>query len=337
MLIPRKGVRLHDHPHATRLYRRPPWLLLTLVLMLLGAASAATCRNAPHGGSGILVFAGDARSDALDNPDALGINPLFNWADLEPAEGVYDWSPLDAALAAAHDKGKRVVPRVYTNIGDFDQATPQWVFDAGARSYRFGDTSDTDQPLPTDPVFTQKFGDFLAALGQRYNGNADIEFFQTNAGMGGYGEMVWSYGNAAPPPGWSPQVEVDTVAYWIDRWRDAFPDTNLSLMINPIASGIAESVSKYAADRRFFLQTNTPDQSPAAVTIFKRHAPETRIVFEIENNGCQGATGADFDALASQIFDYGFPIDYLTVCASTFDDPARLRAALARLRNNTPD
>jgi hypothetical protein len=317
--------------------RSTAWLLLTVAVLLFGAASAATCRKAGHGGFGVIVFAGDAHSDALDSPEALGINPLYNWADLEPAEGAYNWEPIDDALAAAHEKGKRVVPRVYTNVGDFSQATPLWVFDAGARSYRFGDTSDTDQPIPTDPVFTQKFGDFLAALGQRYNGNPDIEFFQTNAGMGGYGEMVWSYGGAAAPPGWSPQTEIDTVAAWIDRWRAAFPNTDLAVMINPIGDNIAEAVADYAVERRFFLQSNTPDQSREAVAIFQQYAPYTRIVLEIENNGCQDATGTDFDALAAQIFGYGFPVDYLSVCGSTLDDAGRARAALDRLRKDAVD
>lgn len=310
------------------------WPILMLAMLLVVAASAATCRKAGHGGFGIVVFAGDAHSPALDNPDALGINPLFNWADLEPEEGAYDWQSLDDALSAAHDKGKRIVPRVYTNVGDFSQATPQWVFDAGARAYRFGDTSDVDQPLPTDPVFTEKFAAFLAALGARYNGNPDIEFFQTNAGMGGYGEMVWSYGEADPPPGWSPQTEIDTVAAWIDRWRAAFPNTDLAVMINPIGEGIADAIADYAVERRFFLQTNTPDQSPEAIDLFKRYAPNTRIVLEIENNGCQDATGPAFDALAAQIFGYGFPVDYLSVCASTLDDAVRVRATLDRLRQD---
>jgi hypothetical protein len=324
---------VHDDHHVLRVGASRRWLLITIALLLVAGASAATCRNgAPHGGFGVFVFAGDGNSRALDSPDALGINPLFNWADLEPAEGAYNWAPIDEALAAAHEKGKRVVPRVYTNVGDFDQATPQWVFDAGAERYRFGDTSDTDQPVPTDPVFSEKFGDFLAVLGQRYNGNPDIEFFQTNAAMGGYGEMVWSYGDADPPPGWSPQTEIDTVAHWIDRWRAAFPDTDLAVTINPITSGVAEAIADYAVDRHFFLQTNTPDQAPAAIAIFKQYAPFTRIVLEIENNGCQDATGADFDALAEKVFGYGFPVDYLSVCGASFDDAARLHAARDRLR-----
>ena len=310
---------------------------MALALLLIGVASAASCHKPPRGAHGIIVFSGDAHSDALDSPLALGINPLYNWADLEPEEGVYNWAPIDEALAAVHAKGKKIVPRVYTNVGDFAQATPQWVFDVGAETYRFGDTSTVDQPVPTDPVFTQKFGEFLIALGQRYNGNADIEFFQTNAGMGGYGEMVWSYGDAEPPPGWSPQREIDTVAYWVQRWRDAFPNTHLSVNINPITSGIAEAVARYAVERGFFLQTNTPDQAAAAVTIFDMYAPSTRIVMEIENDGCQQSTGPEFEQLIAQIFRYGFPIDYLSVCAISLDDAARLQTAIDRLRTDPAD
>jgi hypothetical protein len=310
-------------------------LLGVAALMLLAAGCGASCP--PKRGYGIVEFGGTSSSAALDSPDALGINVLVTWADLEPAEGVYDWSALDSALAAAHDKGKRVVPRVYTNSGDFEQATPSWVFDAGAQGYLFGPGSDTAQPVPTDPVFSEKWGTFLSALGARYNGNEDIEFFQTNAGMGGYGEMVWWYGDASPPPGWSPRVEIGTVTYWIRRWRDAFPDTALAIAINPIGNDIAETLSDVAVDNGFYLQTNTIDQSDEAVAIFSRHAPNTKIVAEIEDNGCGGATGAAFDETTNAILGYGFPIDYLSVCGLSFRDADRIHGALDRLRKDAVD
>lgn len=303
-------------------------------LLPLALTAAAKCPPAAEPGFGLLVFGGDANSEALGNAGALGVNPLLTWAALEPSEGVYDWSPLDTVLEAAHAKGKRVAPRLLTNAGDYAHATPQWVFDAGAAAYAFDEGSTTPQPVPTDAVFRQKFNAFLAAFGARYDGQPDIEFIQTNAGMGGYGEMVWDTSPATRPPGWSPDVEIGTVEYWIDRWREAFPRTHLVLMENFIGYEIAERLTGYGVDRGFYLQANSPHQAPPSQAILARHAGRTKIVLEIENNGCRAATGPAFDELIGAVFSQGFPIDYLTMCGESFEDAARLQAAFDRLRKD---
>ncbi|MFQ5875051.1 MAG: hypothetical protein ACE5JL_14820 [Dehalococcoidia bacterium] len=69
------------------------------------------------------------------------------------------------------------------------------MFDAGAQHYYPSDGAKSrgyKAPVPWDPVYKEKFGDFLRALGARYNGNPTIEFFQTNAGSGLYGEVILS-------------------------------------------------------------------------------------------------------------------------------------------------
>ena len=69
-----------------------------------------------------IQFGGDEHARALTTDAALGINPLFTWAELEPSEGAFNWTPIDTALAAAHAAGRKVAPRVYTNAGDISQA-----------------------------------------------------------------------------------------------------------------------------------------------------------------------------------------------------------------------
>ncbi len=233
---------------------------------------------------------------------------------------------LVPVLAAADAADKRVAPRIYTNLGEFDQGTPDWVFAAGAASYVF-DGGATRQPIPTDPVFTDKFARFLAAFGARYNGNPLIEFVQTNAGMGGYGEMVWDL-----PEDVSASTQIATSNFWVDRWREAFPNTPLVLMVNFIGHDIGESIAEHAVSRGFYLQANNPDQPDELIDIFRRHAGRTKIILEIENNGCESSTGPEFDAMAAHIFSYGVPIDYLTVCEDTLHDPDRTLAVIDRLR-----
>jgi hypothetical protein len=305
-----------------------------LLLAALGAAAlGAECRKnaALEPGSGLLHFAGLESSGSLEIPEALGVNPLFTWAELEPREGQYNWRPLDEVIAAAASREKKVAPRLYTNLAEFGQGTPDWVFDAGARSYQFSGGS-VRQPIPTDPIFTQRLARFIAELGARYDGNPHIVFFQTNAGMGGYGEMVWGDEEFRGPAGWSPETQIATSRAWIDRWRTAFPSTALVLMTNFIGDNIGETLAAYAVDRGYYLQANNPSQPRQLVGVFQQHAARTKIVLEIENDGCRDATGEAFDALADDVFALGFPIDYLIVCQQTLEDVERAQSLLDRLR-----
>ena len=306
---------------------------LLLPLVLLGAKQ---CVRGETAGSGLLQFGGYADSGVWNDRQALGVNRLFAWADLEPQEGVYDWSEFDDLLRIAHDSGKKLVPRVYTNAGTYGQATPDWVFDAGAESYHSDDGDTPRQPVPTDAVFTRKFSEFIFAMGERYDANPNIEFIQTNAGMGGFGEMVWGYPEYMRPPGWSPAMQIATTQHWIDLWRRAFPRTQLAFMENFLGYYIAETVSQYAVDRGYYLQANSPYQSPESQAILRAHAQETRIIMEVEDAGCRSATGADFDAMIATVFDYGFPIDYLAVCGESFNDDARMTVAYFGLRHDGP-
>jgi hypothetical protein len=284
-------------------------------------------------GYGVLEFASRDASEVLVDPQALGINVLLNWSDLEPEEGVYDWSALDQALSDAEAHGKRVAPRVYTNASEFGYATPDWVFDAGAASYFPDDGAEVWQPVPTDPVFREKFGAFLSALGDRYDGHPAIEFFQTNAGMGTFGEMVWGVPDDNRPDGWSARVQIETSNYWIDRWREAFPDTPLVLMENYVGYGILEKVAAHAVERGFYLQANDPYHPEESQDILAKYDGETKIVMEIEDKGCRSALGEAFDETLDRVFDGGFAIDYLTICDETFAlEPERVAGAWERLR-----
>ena len=317
---------------------RVPTLALA-ALLPLAFVTTSDCRSnrasPPPGpiGYGVLEFAGNQGSIALDHESSIGINVLMNWSELEPQEGVYDWSELDNALAIADEHGKRVAPRVYTNASDFGVATPDWVFAAGARGFIPDDDKEVVQPVPTDPVFREKFGAFLRALGERYDGDPAIEFFQTNAGMGTFGEMVWGVPDYNKPEGWTPEVQIETSKYWIDAWRDAFPNTPLVLMENYVGFGILDEVAAYAVDRGFYLQANDPQQPDESIAIMRKYDGETKIVMEIEDAGCRTALGEAFDQMVDDVFAMGFSIDYLTICEETLEfEPQRVERAIGMLR-----
>jgi hypothetical protein len=331
---------------VVRLKRFLPALGLLLALCVLSSACGSgggdkvepgPDASLAGSGGGLFMFGGQDRAD-LDNAMVQGDNPQIFWADLEPQQGVYNWQPLDEAIAEAADAGKRVILRIYTNVDGIGQATPAWFFALpGADSYfpsTYAQSRGIKSPLPWDTVYQREFGAFLTDLGQRYDGNPAIEFVQTNAGGGQYGEMLLS--TERMPAGWDEDLNLEAVEGWVDRWMAAFPRTHLSLMINHLGD-LSENAAAYAADRGVYLQMNTPWLGPEAVKVLKANDKNTRIVLEIEDGGCRSATGAAFKGVTDKVFSYGFAIDYLLLCRETFQDASTavgLQHVAARLRGD---
>ena len=104
---------------------------------------------------------------ALDSVD--GVHTQLPWSALEPTEGKFDWSTLDAELKRAVTHSKRVVISVLA--GD---ATPKWVFGAGAKKLEFdvarqvGKGAATRQKIaiaaPWDPAFQAEWKKLVSAL-----------------------------------------------------------------------------------------------------------------------------------------------------------------------------
>jgi hypothetical protein len=54
----------------------------------------------------------EANKSILERPDIAGVQVVYNWRMLEPAEGQYDFSMIEADLAAAQQLGKQLVIQV---------------------------------------------------------------------------------------------------------------------------------------------------------------------------------------------------------------------------------
>ncbi len=159
----------------------------------------------------------------------------FDWSDIEPSQGVFNWSLIDSEIAKFKAAGKKfafgvMCANTSRSINTPDKGkyvTPKWVFQAGAKS-RTIQTSywETNQlftqviPVWTDAVFQAKLSQFIALLGLRYNGNKDIAFID-----------IRSYGN------WGEQhlYEIDGTALTASQlltqhlqvYKKAFPNTQL--------------------------------------------------------------------------------------------------------------
>ena len=137
-----------------------------------------------------------APSDTLDDfPGLSCIYLRLPWAYVEPEEGRFAWSVVDAPAQRWIDKGLQVAFRFTACESGLAYATPKWVRDAGAKGHNFtyGKGADPQgdfwEPDYGDPVFLAKHKRFLEAAARRYDGNPNVAFVD----VGSFG--VWGEGH----------------------------------------------------------------------------------------------------------------------------------------------
>ena len=151
-----------------------------------------------------------------------------SWAKLEPREGHYDWSEIDNFIKYFKAHGKKISFGIMSISTGYCQeyVTPKWVFDAGTKPFVIPDDS---SPTKTqviakqwdDPVFVVKLGNFVKALGKRYDGNPDIAFFDVRS-YGNWGEGHVGFLNGMELA--SPEIYKK---YYLQPYVDAFKTTQL--------------------------------------------------------------------------------------------------------------
>ena len=154
----------------------------------------------------------------------------FHWADVEPAEGEYNWKIIDDVIAAWKLRGAAVSMRVMTcsshSAGYY--SSPKWLFDAGCKGFEYevggGDPTSGGKRIPriepdyADPLYLAKHASFIKALGQRYDGQPGVEFLDIGS-YGNWGE--WHTKHAVP---------IDVRKRIVDMYLNAFKKTPLVFM-----------------------------------------------------------------------------------------------------------
>ncbi|MBI5820630.1 MAG: DUF4832 domain-containing protein [Verrucomicrobia bacterium] len=154
----------------------------------------------------------------------------FGWAEAEPAEGQYNWKLLDDAIAAWKSRGAAIAFRVMTcsahSAGYY--TSPKWLFDAGCKGHEYlrgGDDPTSGgkripriEPDYADPLYLEKHGAFLKALGERYDGHPAIEFLD----IGSYG--IWGEWHTPHPAPVAVRKQI------VDLYLRAFRKTPLVFM-----------------------------------------------------------------------------------------------------------
>lgn len=123
------------------------------------------------------------------------------WSALEPQEGQYAWNHdenIKALLQGALDRGLKLAFCVYVDGQDnIENATPDFVREAGAQGYashRLWDPEDVYNnwtPYADDPVFQEKFANFIAAFAEEYDVPDRVDYVDAfNLGWWGEGHHI---------------------------------------------------------------------------------------------------------------------------------------------------
>ncbi len=103
------------------------------------------------------------------------------WAELEPAEGQYNFALVDQVIAQAKAKGETLAIRI---VSEYKTGTPQWLLDKGV-----GSVKETDGIFPdyNSPIFLDYHERLIRAFGERYGRSLDIDHVDIGS-VGCWGE-----------------------------------------------------------------------------------------------------------------------------------------------------
>lgn len=225
-------------------------------------------------GKGWVLYNGSGNLTAQTTARAsVGYN-RFNWIDLEPTEGNYNWSIIDSAIATYASYGMKFAFGVMADntcsAGQY--ITPQWVFADGAASTT-GTVSDCNgsklrtTPVWNDPIFLAKYRAMLTAIAARYDGSPDIAWINVLS-YGNWGEL----GASSYFQGSKDISESDFQSKHLQMFLDVFSKTQLIAITN---GGLFSNAFDWAVQQGMGLQRcGIPDNSDGSeVTPAYGHAP----------------------------------------------------------------
>ncbi len=278
-------------------------------------------------------------SDTLDDWPGLSVIYLrVPWSFLEPKEGEYNWSLLDAPAQRWIDKGKKIALRVSCSESWLRHATPKWVQDAGARGveFEFGKGPRAGGPLwdpdYLDPIFLQKLDRFLAALARRYDGNPNVAFID----VGSFG--MWGEGHTGFSSRLNDDQTLAVVKRHIDLHRARFPRTLLCIsddVAGASTPGRHFPAMNYALSRGITLRDDSilvqpPPHSWYHAEMAQEFWPTLPVILEHEHYGASKARKAwSGDLLVKSVEDYH--ASYMSIHWWPREELAENRETVARI------
>ncbi len=214
-----------------------------------------------------------------DNPYLDGAVVAAVWGEIEPERGVFDFGILEAEIAWWAERGKRVL----LHTGPYALATarpptPDWIYDEGVEAIEF-------QPDPRkayvatlpkvweSPAFLTLYGEFVAALAERYDDDPRVDHVWIGVGHLGYTTACAARGGATalPAAGWTPQKWEDYIDDMVDLFASHFTQTPTVLAASPgwlvnykesTTVPAMERIAQYAVEQGASLMMNGLDTDP---------------------------------------------------------------------------
>jgi hypothetical protein len=189
-------------------------LVVAAVLFTSRAAQAGTWIPGV-GGIYALMDQGSIPSAALSNSNVDGIKVRWWWDQVEPIEGSFIWSGIDAEVAQAKAAGKKIS---ISFAGSF--RTPAWVYSDGAQSFPFifdqswgpGYCVAAKTPIPWDAVYLAKWGAFIAAAGSHFG--SDFAYVNANGINYTTGEIMLPHNVGKQPINGGQCYSLNDTANW---------------------------------------------------------------------------------------------------------------------------
>ena len=179
----------------------------------------------------------------------------WNWYQIEPSEGEFNWKPIDDAIAYWDQYGiKFAFGIMNANTSDKTKfITPEWVFNAGAKYTDIntnpfsGDPFIQAVPDWNDAIYKSKLRNFVNALAQRYDNDPRVAWIDIRS-FGNYGEWHLYRLEGSEMPSTECQTELAQI------YVDAFKKKNL--MIPREALLDSNIGSKYILDNNIYVRND---------------------------------------------------------------------------------
>jgi hypothetical protein len=145
----------------------------------------------------------------------------YMWLQIEPEEGIYNWSLIDDHLARARENRQTLEFRIMLeHPGEYDIGIPQWLVDKGVKM-RLTNCEGHDYYSPDldDPVIKSYHEKLIRALGNRYDGHPDLGSVDIGS-VGLWGEWH-EYCHPELMPSKKERLSI------IDLYYESFPNTPL--------------------------------------------------------------------------------------------------------------